>query len=391
MRFFFTISLCRSVLIAVVLFRSLFLANSPALGQPVRPDSLRIPGSALTFLTIAPDARSAGMGEAGAASSPDANAAYWNGSKLVFAEKDFGVSASYTPLLNKLTEGSWLGYASVYKKFGKGHALAISANYFTNKDAFPNLAVGIVSMYQAKDLALNTTYAKQFGKNFSLGLTLKYISASVDVSPIINGVSFTPNRSMAGDLSAFYRKQLINEESGRRLSWAAGAIVSNLGGKMRYSDGRPGFLPTTLRIGGSLSYSPNQSHQFNFIMDASKLMVPTPLPGMNVNNKPLLSGTFNSFSDAPGGFREELQEVIWAGGAEYKYKNTFSLRGGYLGASRYKDGRKYFTAGAGLRILKSYDVDFAYMFPMNDDSPFANTFRISLSAYLHTKGADKKI
>lgn len=348
-------------------------------------DSLRIPGTAVPFLTLAPDARSAGMGEAGVALSPDANSAYWNASKLPFAEKDFGVSVNYTPWLRNLTDGMWLGYASAYKKLGKNQAVAFSANYLTNKQAYLNVPGGLRN-YRSNDIALNATYARQFGKDFSVGLTLKYISANLSGNIIVNGMAYKPGRALAGDLSVYYRKQLVDESTGRNINWTLGAVISNFGGKMDKGFEGPTFLPTTLKVGGGFSFSPNHKHQFNFILDAGKLMVPTPQEGRNVNTKPLLSGIFGSFSDAPDGFKEEMQEVTWSGGAEYKYKKLLALRGGFLGESKYKGARKYFTAGAGLRLLNSMDVDFAYIIPVSQESIFKNMYRISLSAYLNTKG-----
>ena len=363
----------------------LFFTGSNTSAQSISADSLRIPRSSVPFLTFAPDARSAGMGEAGVALSPDANSAYWNASKLPFAEKDFGVSATYTPWLRNLTDGMWLGYASVYKKLGERQAVAVSVNYFSNKDVSLRLATGPITSYQSRDLVLNATYARQLGKDFSVGLTVKYISSRLDGISVVNNIPVKPGRTLAGDLSAYYRKQWIDEGTGRNLSWTLGAVLSNFGGKISNGSEDPDFLPTTLKVGGGFSFSPNHLHQFNLILDASKLMVPTPLAGRNVNTKETLSGIFGSFTDAPGGFREEMQEVTWSGGAEYKYKNTLALRVGYLGESRYKGDRKYFTAGAGIRILKSYDVDFAYIIPSNEGSPFKNMYRITLSAYLNTK------
>jgi len=333
------------------------------------------------------------MGEAGVALSADANSAYWNASKLPFAQKDFGVSATYTPWLRNLTDGIWLGYASVYKKLGEKQAVAVSVNYFTNKEGLP---VAPMTFSRSRDLALNATYARQFGKNFSIGLTLKYISSNAPDDPRLAYVSLKPARVVAGDISAYYRKQSKNDVTGSDLTWSFGTVLSNLGGKINYRSGTEArFIPTNIKLGGGLSYTADGRNCFSVILDASKLMVPTPQAGMNVNTKATLSGIFGSFSDAPGGLREEVQEMTWSGGVEYKYKNMLALRGGYFGESKYKGGRKYFTTGAGVRFLKSYDVDFSYLFPLVHGSPLPQTFRISLSVYLDTKkrisGAKKKI
>jgi hypothetical protein len=233
---------------------------------------------------------------------------------------------------------------------------------------------------------LNATYAQQLGKNFSMGLTLKYISSNLAGNAVVNGISLKPGRTVAGDISAYYRKQLKNEDTGSDLTWSLGAVLSNLGGKVSYGSGaEASFIPTNIKIGGGLSYTGDGRNRFNVILDASKLMVPTPHAGVNVNTKATLSGIFGSFSDAPDGFKEELQEVAVAVGAEYWYNGVFALRGGYFGENKNKAGRKFFTAGAGARFMKNYGVDFAYMFPTNQGSPLAQTLRISLSMYLNNK------
>ena len=365
----------------------LVLSNTNLLAQVVGADSARIPSTPISFLTFAPDARSAAMGEAGVALSADANSTYWNASKLPYAEKDFGASISYTPWLRNLVDDMWLGYASAYKKVGKRQAIAASVNYFSNGELDLRTATGIQNGYfRSTEFAFNATYAQQLGKNFSMGLTLKYISSNLAGNAVVNNVSLKPGRTVAGDISAYYRKQLKNEDTGSDLTWSFGAVLSNLGGKISYGAGaEESFIPTNLKVGGGLSYTADGRNRFNFILDASKLMVPTPHAGTNVNTKPLLSGVFGSFSDAPDGFKEEVQEVAVAVGAEYWYNGVFALRGGYFGENKNKGNRKFFTAGAGARFMKNYGVDFAYLFPVTQGSPLAQTLRISLSMYLNNK------
>lgn len=365
----------------------LLISNTNLLAQVVAADSLRIPSSPLQFLTFAPDARSAAMGEAGVALSADANSSYWNAAKLPYAEKDFGASISYTPWLRNLVDDMWLGYATAYKKIGKRQAVSASINYFSNGELDLRDIVGNQNGYfKSTELAINGTYATQLGKNFSLGLTLKYINSNLAGSAIVSGVSLKPAQTVAGDISLYYKKQLKNEDTGSDLTWSLGAVLSNLGGKINYGTEVRSFIPTTMRLGGGLSFTNDGRNRFNLILDAVKLMVPTPRAGMNVNDeKDLLPGVFGSFSDAPGGFKEEMQEVALAVGGEYWYNNVFALRGGYFGENKNKGGRKFFTAGVGARFAKNYGVDFAYMFPVAQNSPLAQTLRISLSLYLDKK------
>jgi hypothetical protein len=361
---------------------SVFILSS---GTLLAQDTLRIPASPLLFLTFSPDARSAAMGEAGVALSPDANASYWNAAKLPYNTKDFGVSASYTPWLRNLVDDMWLGYLTGYKKLGDRQAVAFSINYFNNGELDLRDAVGNqMGYYNSRELAINGTYSRQLSRNFSMGLTLKYISSNLAGTSVVNGVSISPARTMAGDISAYYRKQIKNEDTGGEFTWSLGAVLSNLGGKISYGAGNEyeNFIPTNLKVGAGLSVTGDGRNRFNFIVDARKLMVPTP-DGTRYNERPLLQGVFGSFSDAPDGFKEEMQEIGLAAGVEYWYNNVFAIRGGYNAEHKRKGDLKFFTAGAGARFLDKYAVDFAYLFPVTQGSPLAQTLRITLSLSLN--------
>jgi hypothetical protein len=368
---------------------SLFILSTSSLLAQV-DTTRRIVTSPLSFLTFAPDARSAGMGEAGVALSADANATYWNASKLPFAQKDFGISASYTPWLGNLVDDMWLGYLTAYKKIGKDQAIAGSVNFYNGGELDLRNAVGTqLGTFNSRELAISGTYSRQLGKNFSMGLTLKYISSNLAGSAVVNGVSLRPARTVAGDISAYYRKQIKNEDTGSELTWSLGAVLSNLGGKVNYGSGTEteSFIPTNLKLGGGLSFSADGRNKFNFIVDASKLMVPTPganaASNLQISQYGALKGAFGSFSDAPDGFKEEIQEVAVAVGAEYWYNDIFALRAGYFGENKNKGDRKFFTAGVGARFLERYSVDFAYMFPTTQGSPLAQTLRITLGLSLN--------
>lgn len=368
-----------------VTLSSLFFLTSGTLFAQ-QDSTRRIPASPLSFLTFAPDARSAAMGEAGVALSPDANSAYWNAAKLPYNTKDFGVSISYTPWLRYLVDDMWLGYLSVYKKLGDRQAVAFSANYFNNGELDLRDAVGNnIGYFNSREVAFNGTYSRQLGRNFSMGLTLKYISSNLAGNAVVNNVSLSPARVAAGDISAYYKKEFKNEDTGSELVWSLGAVLSNLGGKINYgsSSETENFIPTTLKVGTGLSYTGDGRNRFNFIIDFSKLMVPTPDGKTNINTKPLLNGVFGSFSDAPDGFKEEIQEVAIATGLEYWYNNIFALRAGYFGESKNKGDRRFFTAGAGLRFADKWGADFAYMFPTTQGSPLAQTLRITVSLGLN--------
>ncbi|TLV02153.1 type IX secretion system outer membrane channel protein PorV [Dyadobacter luticola] len=339
----------------------------------------RIPNGEPGSLTIVPDARSAGIGEAGVALSADANATFWNPAKLPTAEHDFGVSASYAPWLRTLVDDNWLGYASAYKKIGTKQAVAASVKYFNSQAYFASGG----SMH-AYDLAISGMYSRQLGKNFAMGVGLKYISSSIG-SGVINANTLTPGRTVAADLSAYYHKQVVTSTSGEDFNWSLGATLSDLGGKINYGTGSEVFLPTTLRVGGGISYTATGKHRLNVIADLRKLLVPTPNGTASPGLQSSWQGVLHSFSDAPGGFKEEMQEIALAMGAEYWYNDMIALRGGYNAQNKNKGDRKFFTAGAGVKVLHNYTADFAYLFSLTEGDPIAQTFRISLGAYFGKK------
>ncbi|MCE6989653.1 type IX secretion system outer membrane channel protein PorV [Dyadobacter sp. CY323] len=353
------------------------LACAPVFAQG--PAGYRIPYGEPYSIIVAPDARSAGLGDAGVALSPDANATFWNPSKLAMADQDFGVSASYTPWLRNLVDGMWLGYATAYKKLGPKQAIGASVKYYDTESFY---ATG--NSDNAYDLAFSGVYSRQLGQNFSMGLTLKYITSKIGTG-IVNGAPLKTGYTAAADISAFYRKQIKSDRAGEDFNWSLGAILSNLGGKIDYGSGGEYFLPTALKIGGGVSYTATGKHRLNVVADLSKLAVPTPNNIQNPNSQPYFKGVWASFSDAPGGFKEEVQEIALSMGAEYWYKNKVALRGGYYGENNNKGARKFFTAGAGVKLLNKYTADISYLIPVNSDNPISKTFRVSVGAYFGGK------
>ncbi|GHB53141.1 type IX secretion system outer membrane channel protein PorV [Persicitalea jodogahamensis] len=358
----------------------------------------RIPVTSLAFLNFAPDARSAALGDAGVALSPDANATYWNPAKLPYLKDDFGVSLSYTPWLRNLTDDMYFTYLSAYKKVAKGQVIALQVNYFDlGQLEFRNQQGSLTGTFPSRELMAGLTYGRQLGENFSLGLTLKYINSNLAGTGLVNGVSISPAQTAAGDISAYYKKEYKNDEIGSSLTWSWGAMISNLGGKVSYGSDDKYFIPTNFKLGTGISYTADGRNRFNFVLDANKLMVPTPpvytmvngvstvTRGRDPKDLSLLGGIFGSFADAPDGFNEELKEVMISTGVEYWYNDIFAARFGYFSESRMKGDRKYFTVGFGARFQQKYNVDFAYLLPQRQGSPLAQTLRISLAANLKAK------
>jgi hypothetical protein len=352
----------------------------------------RIPTTPLAFLNFSPDARSAALGDAGVALSPDANATYWNPAKLPYLKDDFGVSISYTPWLRNLVDDMYFTYLTGYKKVAKGQVIALSVNYFDlGLLDLRNNTGGNVGTFNSREFMVGATYGRQLGENFSVGLTLKYINSDLAGSSITNGVSIRPASTAAGDISAYYKKEFSNEETGSNLTWSWGLMISNLGGKVSYGSDDKYFIPTNFKLGTGLSFTADGRNRFNFVLDANKLMVPTPPVYVLQNGVPVvtrgvdprdlstLGGIFGSFADAPDGFNEELKEIMISTGVEYWYNDVFAARFGYFSESRMKGDRKYFTVGFGARFQEKYSVDFAYLMPQRQGSPLAQTLRISLA------------
>jgi len=335
--------------------------------------SYRVAETAGSFLTMASDARAEGMGHAGTATSADANSAIWNVGKLADAPGSFGVTATYSPWMPYLFNSEWLGYAAGYKKLGRGQVIGASVQYFS----VPGITYAS-SYSSGSDIAFSGSYSRQLGSRFSAGMTLKYVSSDIG-GAVASGVVLKPARAVAGDIGVYYKSVATDAEGDENMVWTVGATLVNIGPKMNYGPNFEFFLPTTLRLGGGFSYTANGQHKLNVTADAGKPLVPTPVPGRNVNQKPYLEGIIESFSDAPGGFKEEIQEIVIAMGAEYLYKNQFALRGGYYAENKVKGNRRFFTTGAGVRFLKHYSLDFAYLIPTDSGSPLKDTYKLSAS------------
>ncbi len=335
--------------------------------------------TAVPFLTISPDARHAAMGDAGVASAPDANAAYWNPAKLVFIDKAYGGSVSWTPWLGKITNDMWVSYLSGFYKIKREEVVGIGFKYFDLGDFYARSILNEPEgTFRPKEFSLDLTYSRLLTENFSVGLTGRYIHSNLLGS--YNGTSITdtkPGNSVAADIGVFYKKELKGAMSN---SLSLAAVISNIGAKITYSDSdNKDFLPTNLRIGAAYTTEIDPYNAFTFVLDLNKLMVPSPNEDNTIPDKSLLGGMFGSFSDAPDGFSEEIKEFILNAGVEYWYNQTFAGRVGYFSESKEKGNRKYMTLGVGFRGKDRFGVDIAYLVPTNKrEHPLAETVRFTL-------------
>lgn len=368
-------------------------ADEDVLGR----DGTRIVSSAVPFLTLAPDIRSAALGDAGSALSADGNAAHWNGARLAFIENaSYGASLSYTPWLKRLINDMSLTYVSGFYKLSQEETIALSLTYFNlGKMIFrDNNGEQIGNEFNPKEYAISGTYARKLSQKLSIALSLKYIRSNLaGNTPINNGGGQTkPGNSAAADVGVFYKTKFV--VSGQEVKWNLGANISNLGAKISYStNDRAEFLPTNLRLGTALTTDIDEYNAITFTIDANKLMVPTPpiyySDSLDANgnqvifdgkdpDRSFMNGVFGSFSDAPDGFSEEMQEVMLSAGVEYWYDQIFAVRGGYFHEHSQKGARKYYTLGFGLKY-QVFAFDFAYLIPTTRNHPLQNTLRFGLS------------
>lgn len=355
--------------------------------------SQRVITTAVPFLSITPDSRSGAMGDAGVAISPDANSVHWNPSKLAFIDDKMGFALSYSPWLAKIINDMSLSYLSGYYKLTREQAIAVSLRYFDLGEIFftddNNNPQG---NFNPKEFAIDATYARMLSENFSLGITLRYVNSNLTGHFQTSSVEAKPANTVAADVSAFYQ---TDTKIGHL---AFGGNISNIGAKVTYSNqDNKDFIPINLRLGTALTTEIDPYNKITFALDFNKLLVPTPpVYLMDANgviqidsngdpiiergkdpNRNLLSGMFGSFSDAPDGFSEEMQEIMIAFGTEYWYNNLFAARLGYFYEHANKGNRQYFTMGVGFRY-NVFGFDFAYLVPPSQEHPLAETLRFTL-------------
>ena len=355
---------------------ALVLCATSALAQVNNPIVTAVPS-----LSIAPDARAGGMGDIGAATTPDVNSQFWNPAKYVFMESDAGFSISYTPWLRKLVSDIDLAYVSGYWKLDKQQAFSASLRYFSlgNIDIVDIQGTFMQSAHP-NELAVDLGYSRLLSDKFSVAVALRYIRSDLNNGiNLAGGTEMVPGSAVAGDVAAFFKTPIALPSVDATLN--LGLNISNIGSKISYDKNTSSnFIPTNLRLGGSFDYPMDKFNKISVSLDLNKLLVPTQnsMTAKEYSDLSPLTGIFKSFSDAPGGFKEELREVMWSLGAEYAYNNQFFVRGGYFNESQYKGNRKYFTAGAGFK-LNIFQLDAAYIMSTAQSNPLDQTLRFSLS------------
>ncbi len=351
----------------------------------------------VTSLSITPDARGAAMGDVGAATDPDVNSQFWNPSKYAFAYSQGAVGLSYTPWLRKLVNDIFLGNLAGYWKIGSQDNQAISASlrYFSlgevNTSGVGSTVGQTLNPYE---MAIDLGYSRKLSEKFAMGVAFRYIFSDLGFSDSYAGDQTQGASAFAADISGYFTTYPIIGRNECQWSW--GWNISNIGTKVSYNNGEdPAFLPTNLRLGTTFTFPLADYHNLSLSLDFNKLLVParpresdyadTPEGQLEYlealedwENMSSISGIFKSFSDAPGGAKEELREINYSLGAEYSYNQQFFLRAGYYHESQYKGNRQYFGIGAGFS-LNVVRLDASYMMATAQTSPLDQTLRFTLT------------
>ena len=356
--------------------------------------------TAVPLLMIAPDSRAAGMGDAGVATSPDANSMHWNPAKFAFIDKDMGASISYTPWLNKLVDDINLAYLTLYKRLDERQTVAFSLLYFSlGNITFTDYQGNTIIKFDPKEFSFDMAYSRKFSEKIAASLAARFIYSDLTGNLDVGGIRSHAGRDVSADLSVYYQDDLI--VGGYKSDMAFGIDISNIGGKIGYTEDNKVFIPMNLRLGGRYSMNIDDYNTVAFTADFNKLLVPTPAiyypDSIDANGNYVVEygmspdvsvpvAMFQSFYDAPGVlksdgsrsvFREELREITTSVGAEYWYAKQFAVRAGYFHEHATKGNRKYFTFGIGLK-MNVFALDVSYLIPTIQHHPLENTLRFSL-------------
>lgn len=349
----------------------------------------RVITTGVPFLMITPDARAAGMGELGVATSADAYSQQWNPAKYVFSEARKGLGFSYTPYLSKLVNDVFLGNLTYFKRAGDRGAWASSLKYFSFGDIQFNSLIGGAIIDQGSErpneLTFDLSYSLKLSETFSMAVAGRYIRSDLKIATVSDA---TAANSIGVDIAGYYQSNLFKFKSTDAI-FRTGFNISNIGPRLSYDvGGEKNFIPTNLKVGTGLDLIFDASNSLGFYTEFNKLLVPGPVAAYDDEDNfigylqpdiEFLPGIFRSFGDAPDGFSEELKEISWAVGFEYLFEQTFALRTGYFSESKEKGYRRYFTLGAGFDV-NIIDIDVSYLFSTSSvRNPLENTLRFSLT------------
>jgi len=360
-------------------------------------NSNRVITTGVPFLMITPDARAAGMGELGVATSADTYSQQWNPAKYVFASSETSIGISYTPYLSKLVNDIFLGNINYYKRLNERSAWATSLRYFSLGDIQFNEFIGgsIVDQGYERptELTLDLSYALKLSEQFSMAVAGRYIRSDLKIT---TDADTSSANSLGIDIAAYFESSVFDLGTKEGL-FRSGLTISNIGPRLNYDiGGQKNFIPTNLKLGFGLDLIYDDTNRLGIYTEFNKLLVPTPVAVYDANARfmgyqqpdiDFLSGIFTSFSDAPDGLSEELSEITMALGFEYRFQDSFSLRSGFFNENQNKGSRRYLTMGAGFD-LNFINIDISYLFSAsNVRNPLENTIRFSVALQLDSTAA----
>lgn len=368
----------------------LAVASAGAFAQD-KLDMFNPVNTSVTSQMIAPDARAAGMGDVGVATDPDVNSQYWNPAKYPFCISRAGVSLNYTPWLRQLVSDMDLAYLSGYYRIGDYSAVSASLRYFSLGEVMTeyNGETGESSgmTINPYEMSFDVAYSLMLSEKFSLAAAVRWIYSDLTYNYTDDT---SPGSAFAADIACYYNDYI--NIGARECQLGIGLNISNIGSKITFGGSEDSeFIPTNMRFGLALMVPIDEFNRFTIAADANKLLVPT-YPKLEDGESSeaydqrvqkeyydvsSISGIFKSFGDAPGGFKEELQEINWSVGAEYVYNDKFTLRAGYHHESENKGNRKYFTVGAGFR-MSAFSLDCGYVIATAKSNPLDQTLRFTL-------------
>lgn len=389
----------RRVVSTIVIFLNICIVPASAQND-IKDQDFNPVNTGVITLGITPDARGSGMGNLGAATDPDVNAQFWNPSKYAFAYSKAELALSYTPWLRKIVNDIFLADVTGYYKLGDSDMQALSASfrYFSLGEVtigYGDPGIQAVQTINPYELAFDVGYSRKLSERFSMGVVLRYILSDLSYEVPESGDTNTAASAFSADISGYYVSYPIVGRSECQFAW--GFDISNIGTKVSYDHGNTyAFLPTNLRIGANFMFPIADYNTLSFGLDLNKLLVPTMPRQKDYDMETIegqmeyeearekwetmspITGIFKSFADAPGGFKEELEEISVAVGGEYAYNQQFFGRLGYNYEAASKGGRSYFTFGAGFS-LSAFRLDASYMLATAKSSPLDQTLRLTLT------------
>tara|TARA_X000000950_G_C13846180_1_gene632455 strand:- start:383 stop:1567 length:1185 start_codon:yes stop_codon:yes gene_type:complete len=360
----------------------------------------RVITTGVPFLLITPDAKAAGMGELGVATSPDSYSQQWNPAKYAFSDINSGMGLSYTPYLRKLVDDIFLGSLTFFNRINVRSAWATSLKYFSYGNVqFNNIMAGTIIDQGSKrpnEITLDLSYSLKLSESFAMAVAGRFLRSDLKIHTDMDATSAN---SLGVDIAGFYQSSTFDIGKFDGLA-RAGFNISNIGPRLKYDEGgQMDFIPTNLRVGSGIDLIFDKFNILGVYLEFSKLLVPSPVAFFDKNNQLLgyrqpdvnfFNGIFKSFNDAPGGIEEELKEITWALGFEYTFADTLAIRTGYFNESEEKGSRRYMTFGSGLE-LSGITIDISYLSSTSKiRNPLENTLRFSLSFNFEGSGRATK-